>query len=236
MTSRVILFLGAPGSGKGTQSSWLSSKLGIPSLSTGDMLRAAAKENTPAGLHLREILASGALVSDSVVCDAVASRLRSERERGMILDGFPRTVGQARCLDQILADLEDAAATGAAPRYFPGAIARSAHGAAAMRGVRGYLQSAVKAIACRNALRERRGRIAAARRRFRERDHATVRRVQCSLRAAGAALQQGELLPDRRGSGPEPDRVGIAPDCRASAKTSGRVTGLRVGSGRSGRW
>jgi adenylate kinase len=106
MTSRVILFLGAPGSGKGTQSSWLSSKLGIPSLSTGDMLRAAAKQNTPAGLHLREILASGSLVSDSVVCDAVASRLRSEREGGIILDGFPRTVGQARCLDQILADLK----------------------------------------------------------------------------------------------------------------------------------
>jgi adenylate kinase len=106
MTSRVILFLGAPGSGKGTQSSWLSSKLGIPSLSTGDMLRAAAKENTPAGLHLREILASGLLVSDSIVCDAVALRLRSERERGMILDGFPRTVGQARCLDQILTDLK----------------------------------------------------------------------------------------------------------------------------------
>ena len=106
MTSRVILFLGAPGSGKGTQSSGLSSKLGIPNLSTGDMLRAAAKQNTPAGLHLREILASGSLVSDSVVCDAVASRLRSERERGMILDGFPRTVAQARRLDLILADLK----------------------------------------------------------------------------------------------------------------------------------
>ena len=106
MTSRVILFLGAPGSGKGTQSAWLSSKLGIPSLSTGDMLRAAAKEHTPAGIRLREILASGALVSDAVVCDAVALRLRGERERGMILDGFPRTVTQARCLDQILVDLK----------------------------------------------------------------------------------------------------------------------------------
>jgi adenylate kinase len=102
MTSRVILFLGAPGSGKGTQSSWLSSQLGIPSLSTGDMLRAAAKKNTPAGLRLRRILASGSLVSDSVVCDAVASRLRSERERGMILDGFPRTLSQAHSLDRIL--------------------------------------------------------------------------------------------------------------------------------------
>jgi adenylate kinase len=106
MKSKVIIFLGAPGSGKGTQSSWLSSRLGIPSLSTGDMLRAEAKQDTPAGMRLREILASGSLVSDSVVCDAVGSRLRSERQKGMILDGFPRTVSQAHCLDRILADLK----------------------------------------------------------------------------------------------------------------------------------
>lgn len=104
MTSRVILFLGAPGSGKGTQSAWLSSKLGIPSLSTGDMLRTEAKQNTPAGLRLREILASGSLVEDAVVCDAVGSRLRRENlDRGIILDGFPRTRKQAECLDRILA-------------------------------------------------------------------------------------------------------------------------------------
>jgi adenylate kinase len=107
MGSRVILFLGAPGSGKGTQSSWLSSQLGIPSLSTGEMLRAEAKQNTPAGLRLREILASGSLVEDATVCDAVGSRLRSEgRDRGIILDGFPRTVEQAECLDRILAGMK----------------------------------------------------------------------------------------------------------------------------------
>jgi adenylate kinase len=106
MTSRVILFLGAPGSGKGTQSSWLSSKLGIPSLSTGDMLRAEAKQDTPAGRRLRKILASGSLVSDSVVCEAVGSRLRSQSDQGIILDGFPRTLNQAQCLDRILADLK----------------------------------------------------------------------------------------------------------------------------------
>jgi len=105
MSSRVILFLGAPGSGKGTQSSWLSSQLGIPSLSTGEMLRAEAKQNTPAGLRLREILASGSLVEDEIVCDAVGSRLRCEgSDRGIILDGFPRTRKQAECLDRILAD------------------------------------------------------------------------------------------------------------------------------------
>lgn len=106
MSSRVILFLGAPGSGKGTQSARLSTQLGIPSLSTGDMLRAEAKQDTPAGLQLREILASGALVSDAIVCDAVASRLRRElRNNGIILDGFPRTVKQAEFLDRVLADL-----------------------------------------------------------------------------------------------------------------------------------
>lgn len=106
MSSRVILFLGAPGSGKGTQSARLSAQLGIPSLSTGDMLRGEAKQETPEGLRLREILASGALVSDAIVCEAVASRLRRElRKTGIILDGFPRTVKQAEFLDRLLAEL-----------------------------------------------------------------------------------------------------------------------------------
>jgi adenylate kinase len=101
--SRVILFLGAPGSGKGTQSSWLSGQLGIPSLSTGDMLRAESKRNTPSGLKLRDVLASGSLVDDEVVCQAVRSRLKREfPAQGIILDGFPRTRKQAECLDQIL--------------------------------------------------------------------------------------------------------------------------------------
>jgi adenylate kinase len=106
LNGRIILFLGAPGSGKGTQSAWLSSQLGIPSLSTGDMLRAAAKENTPTGLKLRKVLASGLLVSDRIVCDAVDSRLRSGvPEKGIILDGFPRNVQQAKCLDRILGSI-----------------------------------------------------------------------------------------------------------------------------------
>jgi adenylate kinase len=104
--AQVILFLGAPGSGKGTQSSWLSGQLGIPCLSTGDMLRAESKQNTPAGLKLRDILASGSLVDDEVVCDAVRSRLSRELPaRGIILDGFPRTRKQAECLDHILSDM-----------------------------------------------------------------------------------------------------------------------------------
>jgi adenylate kinase len=98
MLARVILFLGAPGSGKGTQSSWLSGQLGMPCLSTGDMLRADPK--------LREILAAGSLVDDEVVCGAVSARLRRELPaRGIILDGFPRTRKQAECLDQIRAGM-----------------------------------------------------------------------------------------------------------------------------------
>jgi adenylate kinase len=105
--TRIILFLGAPGSGKGTQSSWLSGQLGIPCLSTGDMLRAEAGRSTAAGRRLRGILASGSLVDDEVVCQAVSARLgRGPPARGIILDGFPRTRRQAECLDQILAGME----------------------------------------------------------------------------------------------------------------------------------
>jgi adenylate kinase len=106
LSNRIILFLGAPGSGKGTQSSWLARQLGLRCLSTGDMLRAASKENTREGLNLRKVLASGSLVSDQIVCDAVGSRLRSGvAEYGLILDGFPRTVHQAECLDRMVAGM-----------------------------------------------------------------------------------------------------------------------------------
>jgi adenylate kinase len=108
----VIIFLGAPGSGKGTQSARLSSQLSIPCLSTGEALRNEAKRSTASGVRLRRILASGSLVSDEIVCDVVGSRLRemqrsSEKasESGLILDGFPRTLAQAEYLDLLLADL-----------------------------------------------------------------------------------------------------------------------------------
>lgn len=104
MSERVIVFIGAPGSGKGTQSSRLAKQLGIPALSTGEMLRAEARRETPAGRKLRDILAAGSLVDDSVVCDAVNARLRRDMPaRGIILDGFPRNLPQAECLDGILA-------------------------------------------------------------------------------------------------------------------------------------
>jgi adenylate kinase len=105
-SARVILLMGAPGSGKGTQSARLTAQLGIPSVSTGDILREEAKRETPAGRDLRRILASGALVSDETVCAAIQARLERELSRdGLILDGFPRTVRQAEFLDSVLASM-----------------------------------------------------------------------------------------------------------------------------------
>jgi adenylate kinase len=107
--SKVVIFVGAPGSGKGTQSAWLSGQLGMGTLSTGDALRSEAKRRSPAGIALRRTLAAGVLVADSVVCEVVGTRLMREARTpgfpGLILDGFPRTVAQARYLDSILADL-----------------------------------------------------------------------------------------------------------------------------------
>ena len=104
--ARVILMMGAPGCGKGTQSARLTSMLGIPSLSTGEILRAEATKGTPEGRSLRQIMGSGAFVDDQTVCAAIASRLREELERGgVILDGFPRTLEQARFLDSVLASM-----------------------------------------------------------------------------------------------------------------------------------
>jgi len=101
--SRVIVFLGGPGSGKGTQSAWLAGQLGVPGLSTGDLLREAARSQTPEGECLKETLAAGSLVSDEMVCKAVGSQLqRAAVEGGLILDGFPRTVAQAEYLDAAL--------------------------------------------------------------------------------------------------------------------------------------
>jgi adenylate kinase len=103
--------MGAPGSGKGTQSSMLQSQFGHVSISTGAMLREEARKDTLAGLRLRKIMASGGLVSDRLVCDAVASQIRvfsaSSGQAGdnLILDGFPRTVRQATYLDRLLENL-----------------------------------------------------------------------------------------------------------------------------------
>ncbi|MEY8403416.1 adenylate kinase [Oscillospiraceae bacterium 44-34] len=95
-----LILLGAPGAGKGTQAEILSAKLGVPTISTGNILRAAIQEGTPIGLEAKGYMDAGRLVPDSVIIGIVAQRLEQpDCVRGFILDGVPRTIGQAEALD-----------------------------------------------------------------------------------------------------------------------------------------
>jgi adenylate kinase len=99
----ILMLLGPPGAGKGTQSQLISTKLGIPQLSTGDMLRAAVKAGTPVGLKAKQIMAEGGLVNDEIVIGIIADRISEpDCARGFILDGFPRNLPQAAALDALL--------------------------------------------------------------------------------------------------------------------------------------
>lgn len=98
-----LLLLGPPGAGKGTQAARLVKTLSIPQLSTGDMLRTAVQAGTPLGLQVKAVMDAGQLVSDKLVIGIVADRIgQPDCQKGFILDGFPRTFGQAEALDSML--------------------------------------------------------------------------------------------------------------------------------------
>ena len=95
-----LILLGPPGAGKGTQADILSKKLNIPTISTGNILRAAVKNGTPVGLKAKEYMDAGKLVPDEVIIDIIAERLaESDCANGYILDGVPRTIAQAEALE-----------------------------------------------------------------------------------------------------------------------------------------
>jgi len=101
-----IILIGPPGAGKGTQATRMIDRLGVPQISTGDMFRAAVKEGSPMGKKSKEYMDKGALVPDDVVIGVVKERFQKpDCKKGFILDGFPRTLEQAKALDGLLKDL-----------------------------------------------------------------------------------------------------------------------------------
>jgi adenylate kinase len=100
-----LILIGPPGSGKGTQATRICQRYGVPMISTGDILRAAVKAGTPLGHRVQSVLSAGALVDDALMIDLVRERLaQPDTATGFVLDGFPRTIVQARALDEMLGD------------------------------------------------------------------------------------------------------------------------------------
>ncbi len=107
MKAQALILLGAPGAGKGTQAREISKEFGVPQVSTGDILREAVKKQTPLGVAAKQKMDAGQLVPDEVVCGIVEERIgEPDCRKGFILDGFPRTLGQARFVDDMLARKE----------------------------------------------------------------------------------------------------------------------------------
>jgi adenylate kinase len=101
----IIVLMGPQGAGKGTQAQMLAERNGLSLVATGDILREIALSDTPLGLQVRAVQAAGQLVSDDILAEVVKARLKSECEKGCILDGFPRTLPQVRLLELIANEL-----------------------------------------------------------------------------------------------------------------------------------
>ena len=103
-----IVMLGAPGAGKGTQAKKIADKYNVPHISTGDIFRANIKEGTELGKKAKTYMDQGLLVPDELVVDLVVDRVKNDDcKNGYVLDGFPRTIPQAECLDKALAEMND---------------------------------------------------------------------------------------------------------------------------------
>ncbi len=104
-----LILLGAPGAGKGTQADYVSEKFAIPTISTGNILRAAIKDGTPVGLKAKALVEAGQLVSDDIIMDILKERLaKDDCKNGFILDGVPRTIPQAEGLEKIGVEIDAA--------------------------------------------------------------------------------------------------------------------------------
>lgn len=98
-----IILLGAPGAGKGTQAEFITAKLGVPAVSTGNLLRSAISEGTELGKKAAEYMNKGSLVPDELVIELVRERVKDpDCQKGMVFDGFPRTLAQAEALDRVM--------------------------------------------------------------------------------------------------------------------------------------
>ena len=103
----IIILLGPPGSGKGTQANFIQNKLSIPHLSTGDILRQSVKNETDLGNKVKNIMAKGELVSDDLVLNVIKERVsENDCDQGFILDGYPRNIIQAKSLSIVLKDID----------------------------------------------------------------------------------------------------------------------------------
>ena len=99
-----IIFFGPPGAGKGTQAKKLTTLLNIPHLSTGDILRSKSLQNDELGVKLKQIMSAGKLVSDDILNQIVAEKIKSDCKNGFLLDGYPRTLNQSNFLNDFMKD------------------------------------------------------------------------------------------------------------------------------------